>query len=143
MFMKLIRDFQELYGKEIVAFNNVTISENHSNTKTCGAACIVTKDHGILFFNIRIYDSYNADTQSYLLSSGYERYCLLKDRSVQAFLLSVGFTKEEIGNYLSLSKQLNSESAKRLHAIQLDSFDLRREADEIKEHWKDPDNSGQ
>ena len=139
--MYLIQDFQKLYGKEVVAFNNFTISG--SDHLTCGASCIVTKDHGALFFNVRLYDSYSADSRNFLLSSGYERYCLLKDRSVQAFLISVGFNEDEIESYLASSEHINAQSAQRLHAIQLDSFDLQREADEIKEHWKDPDNSEQ
>ena len=46
---------------------------------------------------------------------------------------------DEIENYLASSEHINAQSAQRLHAIQMDCYDLRQEADEIKEHWKDPE----
>lgn len=122
--MKVIKDFRTLAELEetITGYKNLY-----------HVSCLSTKSHAVLFYDVR------DGEECYPLATDFEAYCFLQQEDIQQFLLSVGFTDQEIVEYIEKVKKLNKTQLQSIDDTSKKLMELQGKFDILKDAWENPD----
>lgn len=122
--MKVIKDFRTLAELEetITGYKNLY-----------SVSCLSTKSHAVLFYDVR------GDEECYPIASDFEAYCFLQQEDTQQFLLSVGFTEQEIAEYIEKVENLNKTKLQSMDETGKKLKELQGEFESLKDTWENPD----